>query len=107
MKNVLLKVVLGLSLLAVPSSLWATTPTIKFQGPTIKPTAVEVCVGAIEPSGMTVITFVNHSSNAVTITNAQLPGINTPVSIPPNGTVTFQIPAAPEGTFAYSVDGCQ
>ncbi len=107
MKKVLLKVVLGLSLLAIPGSLWATPPTIKFNGPSYPPSAIETCVGATEPSGITILTFVNHTSNTVTITNAQLPGINTPVSIPPNGTVTFQIPAAPEGTFAYSVDGCQ
>jgi hypothetical protein len=61
MKKVLLKVVLGGSWLAVPSSLWATLPAIKFEAPTNMPTAVEVCVGAIEPSGMTVITFVNHT----------------------------------------------
>jgi len=107
MKKVLLKSVLGVSLLVIPSNLWATMPAIKVQGPTIQPTAMETCVGATEPSGMTIITFVNHTSNTVTITNAQLPGINTPVSIPPNGTVTFQIPAARQGTYIYSADGCQ
>jgi len=107
MKKVMLKVVLGVSLLAIPSSLWATNPIIKSQGPTIQPTAVEACIGATEPSGITVITFVNHSSNSVTITNAQLPGINTPTSIPPNGTVTFQIPAAQQGVYIYTLDGCQ
>jgi hypothetical protein len=68
MKKVLLKAVLGVSLLAIPSSLWATNPIVHFQGPTIQPTAVETCVGATEPSGLTVITFVNHTSNTVTIT---------------------------------------
>ena len=106
MKNVLLKVVLGLSLLAVPSSLWATPPQIKVQAPTIQPTAVEACIGAIEPSGMTVITFVNHTWNTVTITNAQLPGITPPTPIAPGGTVTFQIPATQQGVYIYTLDGC-
>lgn len=43
----------------------------------------------------------------LTMTDSQIPGVNTPVSIPSNGTMTFQIPAASQGTFAYSVDGCQ
>jgi hypothetical protein len=106
MKKKLLLAAGGL-VLALPTSLWAITPVIKIQGPTIMPTAVEACVGATEPSGMTVITFVNHSANTITITNAQLPGITTPVSIPPNGTVTFQIPATQQGVYVYAVDGCQ
>jgi hypothetical protein len=39
MKKILLKLVMGVSLLAVPSSLWATPPQIKVQDPTIQPTA--------------------------------------------------------------------
>jgi len=105
MKKVLLKAVMGLSVLAIPSSLWATPPAIKVQAG-IQPTAVEACIGATEPSNMTVITFVNHTWNTVTITNAQLPGITTPTPIAPGGTVTFQIPAMQQGVYIYTLDGC-
>src|SRR6266849_180912 len=103
MKKVLLKVVLGLSLIAVPSSLWAIPPAIKVQGPSYPPGAVETCTGGSIPAGSTILTFVNTTSQAVTITSAQLPGITVPTSIPPNGTVTFKIPPAVQGTYSYSV----
>jgi len=56
---------------------------------------------------MTVITFVNHTANTVTITNAELPGVTVPTSSPPNGTVTFQIPATQQGVYIYALDGCK
>ena len=97
----------GVSLLAaIPSSLWATNPTIKVQGPSYPPGAVETCTGGSIPAGSQVLTFTNTTSGAVTITNIQLPGVTTPTSIPPNGNVTFTIPPAVQGTYSYIVDGC-
>jgi hypothetical protein len=97
----------GVSLFAaVPSSLWATPPAIRVQGPTYPPGAVETCTGGSIPAGSQVLTFTNTTSGAVTITNIQLPGVTTPTSIPPNGNVTFTIPPAVQGTYSYIVDGC-
>jgi hypothetical protein len=83
----LLAALAPIALSALPIRVGAGTPTV-----------LEACVGGTEPTGITLISFANHTSNAVTITSSQLPGIITPVSIPSNGTVTFQIPALRTGS---------
>ena len=97
------KLLCAVAVFLIPVSLLATPIRIG----TGTPTVLEVCTGGTEPSNTTLISFANHTSNTVTITAAQLPGIITPVSIPPNGTVTFKVPASPDGTYDYTVDGCQ
>ena len=106
MKKVLLRALLGMSLIALPTSLWATPPAIKVQGPSYPPGAVETCTGGSIPAGSQILTFTNTTSGTVTITSAQLPGIVTPTSIPPNGNVTFTIPPAVQGTYSYNTSGC-